>query len=136
MFSFFSNSKKRQSPDESGEPPIPGPNPDDGFVMVNQNSGQQPNPTGSLYPSFNGSGQIIYPNRPAPSIPAVKPIEVQVHYLQGVPFKLSKELLMNTNKDAYAVQIGDLLAFTTRKLHLDAFNYDFTVEKSVLHEVS
>ncbi|CAG9561591.1 unnamed protein product [Danaus chrysippus] len=125
MFSSFFG-KRRSSPVEDETPQIPGPKSDDGFVIVDQTS-----PRGSLYPSISGS---VYPQRPAPPPPVVPKPEQCFHYLQGVPFTLSRELRMTTNKDAIATEIGDILAFLSNKLNVNDYNYDFSVEKSVLKE--
>lgn len=126
MFSSFFG-KRRSSPVEDDTPPIPGPKPDDGFVIVDPNS-----PRGGLYPSVTGNQ---YPARPAPVPPVPRRIITDTfHYLQGVPFTLSKEIQLSTNKDAFATEIGDLLAFLTSNLNMSSYNYDFSVEKSVLKE--
>ncbi|XP_047533434.1 uncharacterized protein LOC125068380 [Vanessa atalanta] len=121
--------KRRSSPVEDETPPIPGPKPDDGFVIVDPSSPRG----GGLYPSVSG---IPYPQRPAPTPPVrTKPIADQsFHYLQGVPFSLSRELQMSTNKDTFAAEIGDLLAFLTNRMNMKNYDYDFTAEKSVLKE--
>ncbi|XP_045772939.1 uncharacterized protein LOC123872604 [Maniola jurtina] len=127
MFSSFFG-KRRSSPVEDDTPPIPGPKADDGFVIVDPNS-----PRGGLYPSVSGNQ---YPPRPAPLPPIPRRINAEptFHYLQGVPFSLSKEIEMSTNKDAFATEIGDLLAFLTGKVNLSGYNYDFSLERSVLQE--
>lgn len=123
--------KRRSSPVDDGTPPIPGPKPDDGFVVVDPVS-----PGRGLYPSVPGSsGQSPYPLRPPPPPPQHKPaIDLTFHYLQGVPFSFCRELKMATNKDAVVSEISDLLAFLTNKLNVNNFEYDFSVEKSVLKE--
>ncbi|CAG9786994.1 unnamed protein product [Diatraea saccharalis] len=121
--------KRRSSPVEDDTPPIPGPKPDDGFVVIDPLS-----PGGSLYPSVP-SGSC--PIRPAPAIPqrpAVPKIDQSFHYLQGVPFTLCRELQLSTNKDSIVSEVGDLLAFLTNKLNLSDYEYNFSVEKSVLKE--
>lgn len=128
MFSSFFG-KRKSSPVEDDTPPIPGARPDDGFVVV------EPTPSGQggLYPNVSG---LPYPQRPAPLPPNQQRLKVDTtfHYLDGVPFTLSREIQMWANKDTYATEIGDLLAFLTNKLSLDRYNYDFSVEKSVIKE--
>ncbi|XP_045498196.1 uncharacterized protein LOC123696182 [Colias croceus] len=121
--------KRRSSPVEDETPPIPGPKADDGFVVIDPNASGG----GGLYPSVSG---VPYPPRPAPPLPGRRPhrIDPTFHYLQGVPFSLSRELQMSANKDAFATEIGDLLAFLTNKMNMSAYNYDFSAEKSVLKE--
>ncbi|CAH4028131.1 unnamed protein product [Pieris brassicae] len=120
--------KRRSSPVEDN-PPIPGPKPDDGFVVVD------PAVTGGLYPNIGGS---TYPQRRAPPVP--EPPHKQsicdptFHYLQGVPFSLARELQLSANQDSIAMQMGDLLAFLSHKVNIDSYSYTFTVEKSVLKE--
>lgn len=128
MFSSFFG-KRRSSPSEDDTPPIPGPRPDDSFVVVDPTSPGQ----GGLYPSVSG---IPYPQRPAPLPPARQNLKVDTsfHYLEGVPFTLSRDIKMWANKDTYATEIGDLLAFLTNRFNIDKYNYDFSVEKSVLKE--
>lgn len=127
--------KRRSSPIEDDTPPIPGPKSDDEFEIVDGGAASR----GGLYPSVSGiSGPgVPHPLRPAPPtpIPAFRPaLDQTFHYLQGVPFALSKELRMASNKDAFATEIGDLLAFLTTKLNMSGYEYDFGVEKSVLKE--
>lgn len=79
--------KRRSSPVEDETPPIPGPKVEDGFEIVGQTS-----PGGNLYPSISGNPSIIRP-APAPPVPTSRPTADQsFHYLQGVPFQLSKQL--------------------------------------------
>lgn len=122
--------KRRSSPVEDDTPPIPGARQDDGFVVVDPAS-----PRGSLYPSISG-GSVPYPQRPAPAAPvAPKPlIDPTFHYLQGVPFTLSKELQMASNKDTFATEIGDILAFLSSRVNMSGYEYDFSTERSVLKE--
>ncbi|XP_049873822.1 uncharacterized protein LOC126372197 [Pectinophora gossypiella] len=126
--------KRRSSPVEDETPPIPGPRSDEGFEIVDPTS-----PRPGLYPNVSGVGghAVPYPQRPAPPapVPAFRPtVDQTFHYLQGVPFALSKELQMATNKDSFATEIGDLLAFLTTKLNMSGYNYEFNLEKSVLKE--
>ncbi|KAG6439535.1 hypothetical protein O3G_MSEX000854 [Manduca sexta] len=121
--------KRRSSPVEDDTPPIPGAKNDDGFEIVDPTS---PSNVGSLYPSVSG---VPYPQRPAPPAPVPRvAAEPTFHYLQGVPFTMSKELQLASNKDAYSSEISDLLAFLTNKVNMSGYNYDFSVEKSVLKE--
>lgn len=130
--------KRRSSPVEvevEGEiPPIPGARVDDGFVVVDPNS-----PRNNIYPNVSGGGGGIaapYPQRPAPPAPTprVARIDHTFHYLQGVPFTMSKTLQMASNKDTFATELADLLAFLTNKVNVGSFDYDFSVERSVLKE--
>lgn len=124
--------KRRSSPVEDDTPPIPGPKVGDSFVIVNPSP-----PGGSLYPSVPGAGVPGYPvapSRPAPPAPVQNPSVENFHYLQGVPFSLCRELQMANNKDAFATEISDLLAFLTNKVNISSYNYDFSIEKSVLKE--
>lgn len=117
--------KRRSSPVEDDTPPIPGARQDDGFVVVDPTS-----PRGSIYPSIGGNS---VPQRPAPAAP--KPsIDPTFHYLQGVPFAMSKELQMATNKDKFATEISDVLAFLSSRVNMSGYDYDFSTEKSVLKE--
>ncbi|XP_041979519.1 uncharacterized protein LOC121733360 [Aricia agestis] len=127
MFSFFG--KKRASPVEDETPPIPGPRPDDGFVVV-----EPAPPGGGLYPSMGGSP---YTRRPAPAPPLPSSsvrIDQTFHYLQGVPFSLSRDLQLSLRKDVYVVEIGDVLTFLMNKQRINNYDYDFSLEKSVLKE--
>lgn len=129
---FSSIFGRRKSPVEEHEtPPIPGPRVDDGFVVVN------PTPAaGNLYPSVSGLGPpgLPYPQRPAPPVPRANSTDPSFHYLSGVPFSMSKELQMASNKNTFAIEIGDLLAFVMNKINMKKYDYDFSVEKSVLKE--
>lgn len=121
--------KRRQSPVEDDAPPIPGARPDEGYVMVDPAV-----PRGGLYPSVSGGGlPAPFPQRPAPPTPIAK-AEETFHYLQGVPFTLSKELQLASNKDAFATEISDILVFLSSKLNMSGYEYDFSAEKSVLKE--
>lgn len=125
--------KRRSSPVEDDTPPIPGPKPGDSFVIVS------PTPSGGgLYPNVSGNfgpgAPAPFPSRPAPPTPMKQASVENFHYLQGVPFAMSKELQMATNKDAFATEISDLLAFLTNKVNIDDYDYDFSMEKSVLKE--
>lgn len=113
---------------EDETPPIPGARQDDGFVVVDPTS-----PRGSMYPSITG-GSVPYPLRPAPAAPATPLIDPSFHYLNGVPFIMSKELQMASNKDTIATEIGDILAFLSSRLNMSGYDYDFSTEKSVLKE--
>lgn len=120
--------KRRSSPIEDETPPIPGASGDE-FVVVN------PTPTpprGGLYPNVSG-GPSSY-QRPAPPAPvANRPLlDPAFHYLQGVPFRLSKELQLASSKDAFASDISNIIAMS--KINLSGYNYDFSIEKSVLNE--
>ncbi|XP_028169623.1 uncharacterized protein LOC114359420 [Ostrinia furnacalis] len=133
MFSSFFG-KRRSSPVEDDTPPIPGPKSDDGFVVIDPSS-----PRGSIYPSVPGSSTPAspYPLRPPPPVPQAQPravIDQSFHYLQGVPFSFCRELRMATNKDSLVSEVGDLLAYLTNKVKLESYQYDFSVEKSVLKE--
>lgn len=133
MFSSFFG-KRRSSPVEDETPPIPGPRQDDGFVVVDPMS-----PRGGIYPSVAGSSNPTgpYPLRPPPPVPQAQPravIDQSFSYLQGVPFTLCRELRMASNKDSFVAEVGDLLAFLTNKVNLNSYEYDFSVEKSVLKE--
>lgn len=119
--------KRRSSPIEDETPPIPGARHDDGFVVVDPTS-----PKGNIYPSISGNSP--YPQRPAPAAPKPLVDPTPLHYLQGVPFALSKELQMATNKDTIATEIGDILAFLTSKVNMSGYNYDFSTERGVLKE--
>lgn len=122
--------KRRSSPVDDGTPPIPGPKPDDGFVVVDPMS-----PPSGLYPSVPGAPGPSQPLRPPPPIPRARAtIDQTFHYLQGVPFSLCRELKLATNKDAVVSEVSDLLAFLTNKLNVNNTEYDFSVEKSVLKE--
>lgn len=111
-------------------PPIPGPKSDDDFEIVD---GAAPS-RGGLYPSVSGTSGPQRPAPPAP-VPSFRPaLDQTFHYLQGVPFTLSKELRMASNKDAFVTEVGDLLAFLTSKLNVYDYEYAFAVEKSVLKE--
>lgn len=127
--------KRRSSPVENETPPIPGARTDDGFVVVN------PTPPRGLYPQMNiidtppMPSYPAYPGRPAPPAPVKSnSTEHTFHYLQGVPFSLSKDLQMATRKDDIASEIGDLLAFTTRRISLQSYDYNFDIERAVLKE--
>lgn len=132
MFSSFFG-KRRSSPVEDDTPPIPGPRVDEGFEIVDPTS-----PRGGLYPSVSGvtGPGVPYPQRPAPPapVPAFKRNVEPFHYLQGVPFTMSRELQLATNKDSITKEMADLLAFLTSKVNMSGYNYDFEVEKSVLKE--
>ncbi|KAJ8731081.1 hypothetical protein PYW07_004245 [Mythimna separata] len=128
--------KRRSSPVEvevEGEgPPIPGARSDDGFVVVDPSS-----PRSNLYPNVSGGGGIASPYaRPAPPAPTPRAalIDPTFHYLQGVPFAMSKTLQMASNKDSFATEVADLLAFLTNKVNVSSYDYDFSVERSVLKE--
>uniref|UniRef100_A0A2A4K6R7 UMA domain-containing protein n=1 Tax=Heliothis virescens TaxID=7102 RepID=A0A2A4K6R7_HELVI len=128
--------KRRSSPVEveveEETPPIPGARQDDGFVVVDPSS-----PRNSLYPNVSGVGASVpYPQRPAPAAPSPRKalIDPTFHYLQGVPFTMSKTLQMASSKDSFATELADLLAFLTNKVSVSSYDYDFSVEKSVLKE--
>ncbi|CAD0201105.1 unnamed protein product [Chrysodeixis includens] len=122
--------KRRASPVEDETPPIPGPKPEDDFVVVDPNS-----PRNSLYPNVSGVS-LPYPQRPAPPapVPRVTAVDQTFHYLQGVPFTMSKTLQLANNKDNFATEMADLLAFLTNKVNVSSYDYDFSVERSVLKE--
>lgn len=121
--------KRRSSPvEESQVPPIPTAKSDDEYVMVN------PSPArGGMYPNISGAG-TPYPTRPAPTLPKMNSTDQNFNYMQGVPFSLSRDLQLASRKDTLAVEIGDLLAYATNKINLSKFEYDFSIEKSVLKE--
>ncbi|VVC96695.1 unnamed protein product [Leptidea sinapis] len=121
--------KRRSSPVEDDTPAIPGPKTDDSFVVVD------PVPAASragLYPNM----PLPYPQRVAPAPPGsgTHRVDTTFNYLQGVPFSLSRELQMYSNRDVFVTEFGDLLAFLSNKINLNSYNYDFSVERSVLKE--
>lgn len=126
--------KRRSSPVENNEAaPIPSASnrPEDGYVFIEP----APTPRAGLYPNVSGTGAL--PLRPAPALPGAQRANIadqNFHYLQGVPFSLSRELQMASNKDSFAIEVGHVLAFVTNKINLNNYNYDFAVEKSVLKE--
>ncbi|CAH1638441.1 unnamed protein product [Spodoptera littoralis] len=130
---FSSIFGKRRSPVEVEEetPPIPGARSDDGFVVVDPSS-----PRNSLYPNVaGGGGSTPYVPRPAPPAPTrTALVDPTFHYLQGVPFAMSKTLQMASKKDTFATEMADLLAFLTSKVNMSGYEYDFNVERSVLKE--
>ncbi|CAH0692101.1 unnamed protein product [Spodoptera exigua] len=132
---FSSIFGKRRSPVEveveEETPPIPGARADDGFVVVDPSS-----PRSNLYPNVAGGGSSTYVPRPAPPAPTARTVLVDptFHYLQGVPFAMSKTLQMASKKDTFATEITDLLAFLTSKVNMSGYDYDFSVERSVLKE--
>ncbi|CAG9136743.1 hypothetical protein JYU34_005533 [Plutella xylostella] len=131
MFSSIFGKRRASPVEENDIPPIPGARPDDGFVVVNPAP-----PAGGLYPNVSGLGGPgpATPARPAPPLPAPRPAVDNFHYLQGVPFTLSKELQMASNKNSFAIEIGDLLAIVMNKINISKYDYDFSTEKSVLKE--
>nr|XP_053610200.1 uncharacterized protein LOC128675082 [Plodia interpunctella] len=129
---FSSIFGKRRSPVEDDTPPIPGPKPEDGFVVVDPSL-----PGRGLYPNVGGGGSLpAMPQRPAPPTPRAGRVDQTFHYLQGVPFTLCRELKMASNKDALTAEVTDHLAFLTRKFNVNTYDYEFKLEKSVLQEVS
>lgn len=127
--------KRRSSPVEDEIPPIPGAgsSPDEGFEVIDPNS-----PRSNLYPNVSG-GSLPMPKRPAPlappaSTPRKALIDPTFHYLQGVPFTMCKTLQMASNKDSFASETADLLAFLTNKVNINSYEYDFSAERSVLKE--
>ncbi|KAF9805419.1 hypothetical protein SFRURICE_018310 [Spodoptera frugiperda] len=131
MFSIFGKRKSPVEVEVEEEPPIPGARSDDGFVVVDPSS-----PRNSLYPNVaGGGGSTPYVPRPAPPAPTRTAfVDPTFHYLQGVPFTMSKTLQMASKKDTFATEMADLLAFLTSKVNMSGYDYDFNVERSVLKE--
>lgn len=120
MFSIF---RSKKSPPPS---PIPGPDTSpesDNFVMIDDRNNLQPNSTTGLYPLFDAStnsGSGSGHNEMQP-----------VHYLQGVPFKLSPEISEGDSTQVYQMQVDEILAKLTRWNSVEE-DYDFMLERSLV----
>lgn len=144
MFSFFKSNKK-SSPEDSAsssdEQPIPGPDrpasnvvDQDGFTVINhpnpyqRDQFQQSPHGGGLYPAFGGGGGF----GSGGGAPQQQQQQKQpVHYLHGVPFKMSPDLCGNENStEITRLQIDEILAFLTRTLDLQN-DYEFQLERAI-----
>lgn len=119
MFSLF---RSKKSPRSSPEP-IPGPDASppesDNFVMVD-NRPVNPQPQTGLYPLFDATSNFHNESQTQP-----------VHYLQGVPFKLSPDLSEGDATEAFQVRVDEILAKLSRWNSVEE-DYDFTLERSLV----
>lgn len=137
MFSFF-KSKKSSPPSSPEEPPIQGPDGD--FVVVDPSKNRAPYqpyppPPSALYPNFDQNFGLSGPS----ALPTVNPVNQTrdnsghpVHFLHGVPFKLSTELSTGDSSEIAKIQIDDILAIITSKLEVSQTEYDFGLERSIV----
>lgn len=122
MFSLF---RSKKSPRASPEP-IPGPDASppesDNFVIVEDRNPSQPNPQSQtgLYPLFDSTSNSRSEAQNQP-----------VHYLQGVPFKISPDLSEGDATQAFQVQVDEILAKLTRWNSIEE-DYDFMLERSLV----
>lgn len=120
MFSLF---RSKKSPRASPEP-IPGPDAStpesDNFVIVENRNQPNPQPQTGLYPLFDPATNSRSDTQTQP-----------VHYLQGVPFKVSPDLSEGDGTQAFQVQVDEILAKLTRWNSVEE-DYDFMLERSLV----
>ncbi|KAK2584194.1 hypothetical protein KPH14_006619 [Odynerus spinipes] len=95
---------------------------------------ETPQPSTGLYPLISG-----VPTYPIPSTDLPKQnqqADVQ-HYLNGVPFKLCKQLENNMNNDFEIdrLRVNEIMSFINR-IEEQNFDYEFSLEKSVISEMN
>ncbi|KAJ8683065.1 hypothetical protein QAD02_018857 [Eretmocerus hayati] len=135
MFNFFGKKKNRESPPsspEEGTPPS-----DDNFVFIEKRGQTGPdseNKTPSLYPSLTNID--AYPSVP---IPAVRQISQDSHTsdLSTIQFKLCRELQRSMNDDLVIdkLRLDEIVSFM-RRINQRDYEYEFTVERSVIAEMN
>ncbi|KAF7400807.1 hypothetical protein HZH66_005991 [Vespula vulgaris] len=143
IMSWFFGKKKhhKESPVESTED-LSSSNIENEFVNVErqaypvpQNSQDgTPYPGGGLYPLISGAS--TYPTLPTDSTKQNQQGDTQ-HYLNGVPFKLCKQLENNMNNDFEIdrLRANEILSFIQR-IEEQNLDYDFSHEKSVISEMN
>lgn len=138
---FFGKKKQKDSPPDSTEEEQPSADQDD-FIVIEKRrtslpptvgTGDTPYPSG-LYPFIGGT-----PTYPAMSTGNLPKLSQQVdapHYLNGVPFKLNKQLESNMNNDLEidGLRISEISSFVER-LDNQNYDYDFSLEESVITEM-
>ncbi|XP_055523463.1 uncharacterized protein LOC129717520 [Wyeomyia smithii] len=140
MFSFFKS--KKPSPDHTPAEPIPGPVPpapkEDDFIIVEHKGSPgsaADSPVRGLYPSIplptNSMGNV--PGAAVATATRQQSEEKTSHILYGVPFKLSPELVKDSNLEITQYQVNEILAFVN-KVAVSQMAYDFSLERSVLSE--
>lgn len=140
MFSFFKS--KKSSPPSS--PESERANGTNDFVVVDPNVGNQNasfQGTPNMYPSFSqgfpyppGNNATTNPIPTQPSANTNNDSPQHMHYLHGVPFKLSSELSTGDSNEIMKIQVDDILAIITSKLEVSQNDYDFGLERSIIAE--
>lgn len=143
--SWFFGKKKQQrdSPPSSPETENPPPGQGDEFIFV-ERRGNRPIPGPGINEGSDTPGENLYPNinnvpqYPAPAVKLLKQNSVEPiqNILNGLPFKLCKELVDNINDDVEIDRhrVNEILAYILR-LENDDVVYDFSIEKSVINEM-
>ncbi|XP_046605894.1 uncharacterized protein LOC124298221 isoform X1 [Neodiprion virginianus] len=142
--SWFFGKKKKDSPPDTPEDEDPSAGQGDGFIFVERKEDQQPRP--GMIDGFNGPPGPLYPNintipQYPPSMPAAAPpnqsIEPIQNILNGLPFKLCKQLEDNLNDDIEIDKnrVNEILSYILRIENGDDIIYDFALEKSVINEI-
>lgn len=120
MFSFFRSKKHSPDSDNSASDPAPPIPQDDGYIMIEKKNDEEPEKN-ELYPNIDGETAYM---------PVIK--KQTIHNLQGVPFKISKELLLFETMETYIAQMTEAVTYLTSKLALDDLEYNFNLENSIL----
>lgn len=136
--SWLFGKKKRDSP-----PSSPESGQGDEFIFVERKGNQPPGPGSNegsegpppnIYPNINNIPQ--YPPSIATDLPKqnIEPIQ---NILNGLPFKLCKQLVHNLNDDIEIDRhrVNEILSYILRMDNGDDIMYDFGLEKSVITEM-
>lgn len=115
MFSSFFGSSKKKSPSD----PIPG------YQEPQSGENQQP----SQIPDSSQWTFVPEPTPPPKQQFNRQQSIVQTNYLNGVPFKLSAELLQGDSTEKSRVQIDEILS---KMSVFDNKEYDFSLERSLV----
>lgn len=119
MFSFFRS--KKHSPDSDNSPSDsapPIPQADDEYIMIEKKD-DDPEPN-NLYPNIDNETAYTVPKQQT------------IHNMQGVPFVISKELILFETMESYIAQMTEAVDYLTSKLTLDDMDYNFNLENSIL----
>lgn len=139
---FFGKKKHKDSPPNE-EAEEPKEDIGDDFLIVerrrtslppNVNALSQDTPYSGLYPIIGGTG--TYPAMSTGNLPKQCQQVDAPHYLNGVPFKLCKQLENNINNDLEIdnIRISEISSFI-EKLENQNYDYNFSLEESVITEL-
>ncbi|XP_053982782.1 uncharacterized protein LOC128878525 isoform X1 [Hylaeus volcanicus] len=140
---FGKKKYQKDLPPESVEEEQSSDNPE-GFVFIKKRPAPPPPVTASDAPVYPGNN--LYPSiPPVPIYSSTLPIDSTkdhnhgdgTHYLNGVPFKMSKQLesSMNNDLEIDRLRISEILSFI-EKIQNQNYKYDFTVEEGVIAEMN
>ncbi|XP_076634163.1 uncharacterized protein LOC143348145 isoform X2 [Colletes latitarsis] len=144
--SWFFGKKKYQkdSPPEFTEEEQPSDSVIEGFVHIKKYPAPPPPTLDLAQDAVELRGNNLYPYIPPGSVySATLPMDSTkdhvhgdgMHYLNGVPFKLCKQLEVVKDIEIDKLRISEVLSYI-ENVELQNYNYNFSIEKSVVTEMN